>query len=48
MKERSKLKAKQVYDILMDTGERSTRPIRLMSDVYDAEHTDEHVHALCH
>ena len=32
----------------MDTGGRSTRPIRLVPDVYDAEHTDKHVIALCH
>ena len=48
MEERSKLEAEQVYNTLMDTGERSTRSIRLMSDVYHAKHTDEHVHALCH
>ena len=48
MEERSKLEAKQVYTTLVDTGGRPTRPIRPVPDVYDAEHTDEHVHALCH
>ncbi|MCJ1467472.1 hypothetical protein MMC07_006097 [Pseudocyphellaria aurata] len=48
MEERSELEAKQVYTTLVDTGGRPTRPIRPVSDVYDAEHTDEYVHALCH
>ena len=48
MEERSELEAKQVYTTLVDTGGRPTRPIRPVPDVYDAEHTDEHVHALCH
>ncbi|CAF9924413.1 MAG: hypothetical protein ALECFALPRED_002745 [Alectoria fallacina] len=48
MEERSELEAKQVYITLMDTDGRPTRPIRPVSDVYDAEYTDEHVHALCH
>ena len=48
MEERSELEAKQVYTTLVDTGGRPTRPIRPVPDVYDAEYTDEHVHALCH
>ena len=48
MEERSELEAKQVYTTLVDTGGRPTRPIRPVPDVYDAEHTDKHVHALCH
>ena len=48
IEERSELEAKQVYTTLVDTGGRPTRPIRPVPDVYDAEHTDEHVHALCH
>ena len=48
MEERSELEAKQVYTTLVDTGGRLTRPIRPVSDVYDAEHTDEYVYALCH
>ena len=48
MEERSELEAKQVYTTLVDTGGRPTRPIRPVPDVHDAEHTDEHVHALCH
>ncbi len=48
MEERSELEARQVYNTLMDTGGRPSRPIRPVPDVYDAEHTDEHIHALCH
>ena len=48
MEERSEMEAKQVYTTLVDTGGRPTRPIRPVSDVYEAEYTDEHVHALCH
>ena len=48
MEEKSELEAKKVYNTLMDTGGRPSRPIRLVPDVYDAEHTDRHVHALCH
>ena len=48
MEERSELEAKQVYTTLVDTGGRPTRPIRQVPDVYDAEHTDEYVHVLCH
>ena len=48
MEERSELEAKQVYSTLVDTGGRPTRPIRPVPDVYDAEHTDEDLHVLCH
>ena len=48
MEERSELEAKQVYTTLVDTGGRPSRPVRPVPDVYDAEHTDQHVHALCH
>ena len=47
MEERSELEARQVYNTLMNTGGRPSRPIRPVPGVYDAEHTDEHVHALC-
>ena len=32
----------------MDTGGRPSRPIRPVPDIHDSEHTDKHVHALCH
>ncbi len=48
MEERSELEAKQVYNTLMDTGGRPSRPIRPVPDIHDAECKDEHVHALCH
>ena len=48
MEERSELEAKQVYNTLMDTGGRSSYPIRPMPDIHDAKCKDEHVHALCH
>ena len=48
MEERSELEAKQVYTTLVDTGGRPSRPIRPVPDIHDAEHTDKHVHALCH
>ena len=48
IKERSELEAKQVYTTLVNTGGRPTRPIRPVPDVYNAEHTDEHIHALYH
>ena len=48
MEERSELQAKRVYTTLVDTGGRPSRPIRPVSDIHDAERTDEHVHALCH
>ena len=48
MVERSELEAKRVYTTLVDTGGRPSRPIRPVPDVYDAEHTDEHIHTLCH
>ena len=48
MEERTELEAKQVYNTLMDTGGRPSRPIRPVPDIHDAEHTDKHVHALCH
>ena len=48
MEERSELEAKQVYNTLMDTGGRPSRPIRPVPDIHDAECKDKHVHALCH
>ena len=48
MEEKSELEAKKVYNTLMDTGGRPSRRIRPVPDIRDAEHTDEHVHALCH
>ena len=48
MEERSELEAKQVYNSLVDTGGRPSRPIRSVPNVYNAEHTDEHLHVLCH
>ncbi len=48
MEERSELEAKRVYNTLLDTGGRPTRPIQPVPDVHDGEHTDEHLHVLCH
>ncbi len=48
MEEKSELEAKKVYNTLMDTGGRPSRRIRPVPDIHDAEHTDKHVHALCH
>ena len=48
IEERSELAAKRVYTTLVDTGGRPSRPIRPVPDIHDAEHTDKHVHALCH
>ena len=48
MEERSELEAKQLYQNLIDTGGRPRRPIRMVPDVHNAEHTDEHLHVLCH
>ena len=48
MEEKSELEAKKVYNTLMDTGGRPSRPIQPMPDVYDPEYIDGHVHALCH
>ena len=48
MEERTELEVKQVYNTLMDTGGRPSRPIQPVPDIKDSEHTDEHVHALCH
>ena len=48
IKERSELKAKQVYNTLINTGGRSSHSIRPMPDIHDSEHMNEYVHALCH
>ena len=48
MEEKSELEAKQVYNTLMDTGGRPRRPIRPVPDIHNAEHTDEHLHVVCH
>ena len=48
MEERSELEAKQVYNTVMDTGGRPRRPIRPVPDIHNTEHTDEHLHVLCH
>lgn len=48
MEERSELEAKQVYNTLMNTGGRPRRPIQPISNIYDVEHTDKHLHVLCH
>ena len=48
MEERSELEVKRVYNTLVDTGGRPGRPIRPVPDIHNAEHTDEHLHVLCH
>jgi len=48
MEERSELEAKGVYNTLMDTGRRPTRPIQPVPDVHDGEYTDEYLHVLCY
>lgn len=48
MKERSELEAKEVFNALVETGGRSTRPIRLVSDNQERDHVDEHLQVLCH
>ncbi len=48
MEERSELEARRVYTTLVATGGRPTRPIRAVPDSHDHEHTDEHLHVLCH
>ena len=48
MEERSELEAKRVYNTLLDTGGRPSRPIQPVPDVRDGEHTDEHLLVLCY
>ncbi len=48
MEERSELEAKGVFNALVETGGRPTRPMRPVPDIQDREHTDEHLHILCH
>ncbi len=46
MEERSELEAKRVFNTLVITGGRPTRPIRPVPDVQEHEH--DHLHVLCH
>ena len=48
MEERSELEAKRVYTTLIEMGGRPSRPIQPVPEIYDAEHTNEHLHVLCH
>ena len=48
MKERSEFEARRVFQALVDTGGRPTRPIRPVSDIQEREHTDDDLHVLCH
>ena len=48
MELKSELEAKEIFNALMETGGRPTRPIRLVSDRPGHDHTDEHLHVLCH
>ena len=48
MELRSELEANEVFNALVETGGRPTRPIRPVSDRQERDHTDEHPHILCH
>ncbi|KAL8789112.1 MAG: hypothetical protein Q9195_006978 [Heterodermia aff. obscurata] len=48
MEERSELEAKEVFNALVETGGRPTRPIRPVLDNPERDHTDGHLHVLCH
>lgn len=48
MELRTELEAKGIFKALVETGGRSTRPIRRMSDSRECDHTDELLHVLCH
>ncbi|CAF9940053.1 MAG: hypothetical protein HETSPECPRED_002148 [Heterodermia speciosa] len=38
----------EIFNALVETGGRPTRPIRPVSDRQERDHTDEHLHVLCH
>lgn len=48
MEERSELEAKRVFNALVETGGRPTRPIRPVPDSREREHADQHLHVLRH
>jgi len=48
MELRSELVAKEVFNALVETRGRPTRPIRPVSDRQERDHTDEHLYVLCH
>ena len=48
MELRNELEAKEIFNALMETGGRPTRPIRPVSVRQERGHTDEHLHVLCH
>lgn len=48
MEEKSELEVKQVYNILMDMGGRPRRPILLIFNIHNVEHTNEHFHVVCY
>ncbi len=48
MELRSELEAREVFNALVETGGRPTRPIRPVSNRQERDHADEHLHILCH
>lgn len=48
MELRSELEAREVFNALVETGGRPTRPIRPVSDRQERDHADEHLRILCH
>ncbi|KAL9124035.1 MAG: hypothetical protein Q9217_006595, partial [Psora testacea] len=48
MELRSELEAKGVFNTLVETGGRPTRPIRPVTKRQEHDYTDEHLHVLCH
>lgn len=48
MEARSELQAKEVFNALVETGGRPTRPLRSIPDNQERNYTDEHLHVLCH
>lgn len=48
MEEGNELEAKRDFNSLVETGGRLTRPIRSVTDSQERDHTDEHLHVLCH
>lgn len=48
MEERSELEAKRVFNALVETGGRPTRPMRPVGDSRERKHAVQHLHVLCH
>lgn len=48
MELRSELEAKGVFNALIETDGRPSRPIRPVPDSQERDHTDEHLRVLCH